>query len=174
MFKDRTDGKIKDYTNLLLHVDGGCEPKNPGGVATAGWVLYDPKRRDEPLVEEGTVVKDGGPLATNNYGEYCALCLALKWLVEQGWRGDLTIKADSQLLVEQVSGHWQVKAEHLKPLRQLIWDRLEALNLHRLGEDDPLPDEGKGSCQIVHVRRHLNEYANDLCRAAYKEYKQGK
>src|SRR4051812_41121090 len=102
MFRDNTQGRIKDHASLLLHVDGGCEPKNPGGVATAGWALYNPKEPATPIVEEGRVVQDGGKLATNNTGEYSALWFALKWLHEQGWEGELTVKADSKLLVEQV------------------------------------------------------------------------
>lgn len=171
MLKDSTDGQIKTYPKLLLHVDGGCEPKNPGGVATSGWVLFDPKDTTKPLAEQGAVVQDGGPKATNNYGEYKALMLALDWLIKQGWRGELTVRADSKLLIEQVCGRWQVKAEHLKPLRAKIWDQLEQLDLHRITDSDPLPPEGKSGCHLAHVYREHNEYANDLCRAAYQEYR---
>jgi ribonuclease HI len=108
-------------------VDGGCEPKNPGGVATCGWVIYDPSNKI--LAEEARVVQDGGPLATNNYAEYCGLGFALKWLREQEWRGELNVQADSQLLVNQVTEKWQCKAKHLIPLRNKIWEHLEALNL---------------------------------------------
>lgn len=65
--------------SLLLHVDGGCQPKNPGGVVTAGWVIYD-KETNETLVEESKVIRDGGPEATNNFGEYSSLGLALTYL----------------------------------------------------------------------------------------------
>jgi len=127
MTRDFTGGKIKEYQKLLLCVDGGCEPKNPGGVATCGWVIYDPSNKI--LVEEARVVQDGGPLATNNFAEYCGLGFGLKWLREQEWRGELTVQADSQLLVNQVTEKWQCKAKHLIPLRQKIWEHLEALNL---------------------------------------------
>jgi len=127
--RDKTDGKIKDYKTLLLCVDGGCEPKNPGGIASYGWVIFD--KNKQVLVEDCAVVQDGGPLATNNYAEYCALGFALKWLREQNWRGTLNVQGDSQLLINQVTELWQCKAAHLKPLRQRIWEHLDALQLNR-------------------------------------------
>lgn len=171
MRNDYTKGKLAEHADLLLHVDGGCEPKNPGGVATAGWVFYDTKKPKEPLAEEGTVVRDGGELSTNNYGEYCALALALKFLIEQKWAGTLTVKADSKLLVHQVKGEWKCNKEHLSEVRDTIWARMGKLNLHIVTTDEPLPPEGKTACNLLWVRRNLNEHANDLCRAAYQEYK---
>jgi ribonuclease HI len=172
MLLDKTNGSINRYKSLLLFVDGGCEPRNPGGAATSGWVLYDSKDTNSSLAEQGEVVIDGGPLATNNYGEYNALILALDWLVKQKWQGDLTIKADSKLLIEQVSGRWKVKAEHLKPLREKICNFLLALNLHRIDENNPeLPPCGKTPCHLMWIPRDSNQYANDLCRSAYVQYK---
>lgn len=170
MFKDYTDGKIAEHKELLLHVDGGCEPKNPGGVATAGWVVYDPKEPKKPLMEEGRVARDGGELATNNYGEYASLCFALAHLAGLGWQGSLTILADSKLLVEQMNGRWKVKAEHLKEIRKNILRFMDLMGLHLCTEDDPLPPEGMYPCTITWVRRNLNGRANELCHIAYVEY----
>lgn len=174
MFRDTTQGRINDHTSLLLHVDGGCEPKNPGGVATAGWVLYDPKQPTKPLVEEGRVVQDGGKLATNNTGEYCALGFALKWLNEQGWKGELTVKADSKLLVEQVNERWKCKAEHLATFRKKIWKLMEDMGLQRVSEDSPLPDDGRHAFRLVWVPREQNQAPDGLCHEAYKEYTEKK
>ncbi len=175
MIKDNTNSKICDYSSLLLHIDGGCEPKNPGGVTTSGWVFYDLNEPATPLAENGVVVQDGGPLATNNYGEYMALVLALEWLISQKWQGNLVIKADSKLVIEQVSGRWKVKADHLKPLKAKILKHLETLNL--MITDDEIADKYYRSllsdnyhCSLMWVARDFNAYANDLCRAAYVEY----
>lgn len=167
----KIDHSIQKITSLLLYVDGGCEPKNPGGVATSGWVLYEPSDPNCPLVEEGAVVQDGGPKATNNFGEYQALCRALHWLDKQKWRGNLVVKADSKLLIEQVCNRWKVKAEHLKPLRQEIWMCMDRLKLFIISSSDPLPPEGWSACELMWVGRDYNQYANDLCRNAYQEYK---
>jgi ribonuclease HI len=174
MFQDKTSGKIQQFSSLLLHVDGGCEPKNPGGVTTAGWAIFESQSSYNPIVEHSAVVRDGGPLATNNYGEYKALCLALKWLKENRWHGDLHVKADSKLLIEQVSGRWKVNAEHLKALRTKIWQYLEEMKLNIINESNPLPQEGYKSCYLTWIKRDLNEYANNLCRLAYQDYCSGK
>jgi len=170
MARDKTDGKIKDHKTLLLCVDGGCEPKNPGGIASYGWVIFDKSR--QVLAEDCAVVQDGGKLATNNYAEYCALGFALKWLRDQEWRGTLNVQGDSKLLINQVTELWQCKAPHLKPLRQRIWEHLDALQLDRncgiftcttcnhKGDIDTLIDVGDGlmccqhmcpKCHTVHV-----------------------
>lgn len=124
--RDLTSGKIKEHTNLLLCVDGGCEPKNPGGVATSGWVIYE---NGQILVDNCRVVQDGGELATNNYAEYCALGFALRWLKDQGWKGHLTVQADSQLLIKQVGMEWHCKAKHLMKLRDRIWELMDEMGL---------------------------------------------
>lgn len=164
---DYSEGKINEHKSLLLFVDGGCEPKNPGGVATAGWVLYD---SDKILAEEGRVAQDGGPLATNNYGEYSALCFALKWLVAQKWQGELTIKADSKLLVEQVRGTWKCKAPHLCVLRHSIWQYFEMLNLEIITEDNPIANYDNKSVTLHWIPREQNSYADNLCHVAYQAY----
>lgn len=156
MLKDLTDGKIQEYPELLLHVDGGCEPRNPGGIATCGWAIF---HNSTLLVESHKVVKDGGPLATNNYAEYCALGLALRWLNENGWRGILRIKADSKLLVEQVNSRWKCKAEHLIPLREKIWQIFEELELKL-----------DSNCFLQWVPREQNTCADELTNIAYREY----
>jgi ribonuclease HI len=165
---------IHDFKSLLLHVDGGCEPKNPGGVATAGWAIFDPKKPMNALAEQGAVVKDGGPFATNNFGEYQSLILALNFLIENNWKGELVIKADSKLLIEQISGRWKVKAEHLKPLRSKILHLMQKLQLQKIDDECLFPEEGCYACHLVWIKRDLNEYANDLCRKAYQDYKEGK
>jgi ribonuclease HI len=169
MLKDESGG-IKSRAELLLRVDGGCEPKNPGGVATMGWSLCDAKSPKTPIVEGAGAVADGGPLATNNYGEYCSLYFSLKWLRDQEWRGILSVMADSKLLVEQVSGRWKCNAPHLAKMRKAVWALLEELGLQIVTEDNPVPEEGKYSCHLGWVRRELNERANELCHVGYEEY----
>ena len=165
-----TKRKLTEFPKLLMHVDGGCQPKNPGGVATAAWVLYDGNDPKTLLVEEGRVVADGGPNATNNYGEYASLVFALLYLWEQDWRGNLLVKADSKLLVEQISGRWKVKDEKLKGLRDRVVKLIDDTELHRVTPEDPIPPEGKGTFEIVHVMREFNTYADEVSNRAYQKY----
>jgi ribonuclease HI len=152
---------VHQHKSLILNVDGGCEPKNPGGIATCGWVLFDGKNK--VLADDYRVVRDGGPLATNNFAEYCALGLALRWLKEQNWRGNLLIRADSKLLVEQVNERWKCKAEHLIPLRERIWELMQGMELN-LGVN----------CHLEWVSREENAYADELTGRAYQEYQKKK
>lgn len=203
--KDYTDGKIKDHPKLICNFDGGCEPRNPGGICTAAWVLYD-GGDNEKLAAEGKIVRDGrgqkppDKLATNNFAEYCALGLALRFLVDNEWRGELTIYSDSKLVVNQVTRNWKMKAEHLKPLRQRVWDHMETLGLEvgegfdwecfccdrkgnmeeliELEEDKLLCPCGQivtcfnppTNCSINWVPREQNEEADSIGRGAYEHY----
>ena len=161
MLKDLTEGQITTYKRLLIHVDGGCEPRNPGGIATCGWVIFNEEK--EVLAEEHRVVQDGGDLATNNYAEYCSLGFALRWLKDQNWRGTLDIRGDSKLLVEQINKRWKCKAPHLIPLRERIWQYLQEMDL--------ILDE---NCTLEWVPREQNAYADELTNIAFREYVQNK
>jgi ribonuclease HI len=92
-----------------LFTDGAARG-NPG-PAGAGAVIISP---------EGHVVAKVGKYlgeTTNNVAEYTGLILGLKRAKAMGLR-ELDVLADSELLVKQLSGEYQVKAEHLAPLHQ--------------------------------------------------------
>ena len=148
---------MPDLTDTLnIYFDGGCQPTNPGGVATSGWFITNEK--GQLLAEGAKVVADGGEKATNNYAEYCALGLALRHLVDEGWKGKkLTIRGDSRLIVEQGAGNWKCKAPHLKPLLEKIHQHLGALEI----------EEG---WTIHWVRRSSNGHAHQLAENEYHDY----
>lgn len=52
---------------------------------------------------------------TNNFAEYMGLIRLLDWLSFENLNG-ADIYCDSQLVVNQVNGEWQVKHDELKPL----------------------------------------------------------
>ena len=98
-------------TDAVVYCDGACEPKNPGGVATYGWVAY---WKDQERARDCGVVCEG-PGATNNVAEYSALINALKFFVSKNFAGPLTVRSDSQLLVNQMAGKWEVRAPSIIP-----------------------------------------------------------
>lgn len=83
-----------------LQVDGGSRG-NPG-PAGAGAVLFDPAGE-----KKGEVSQYLGE-TTNNVAEYQALLLGLKMALDLGVK-NLEIFADSQLVVQQLKGAYQVK-----------------------------------------------------------------
>lgn len=99
---------------VSLYFDGACEPVNPGGVATWGFVIKD---EDGDVLDAGHGVVGEGESMTNNVAEYCALGHGLKAVAKLGGVGHLTIYGDSKLVVNQVMGEWQCNKPHLARLR---------------------------------------------------------
>ena len=65
---------------IVVNFDGLCEPVNPGGIATYGYIIKD----DAGLViakKSGVVGK--GPQMSNNVAEYAALCECLNLLLRR-------------------------------------------------------------------------------------------
>jgi ribonuclease HI len=95
---------------ITLFFDGLCRPKNPGGVATYGYVIY----QDGKKVKSGSGVIGSGKGMTNNVAEYSALKHAAEWVHRHGGDDEIVIKGDSQLVIHQMNGTWQVKSETSK------------------------------------------------------------
>jgi ribonuclease HI len=89
--------------------------------------------------------EDGG--VSNNVAEYEGVLLAIEMAISSGV-DDLHIYTDSQLVMNQINGRYDVKQDHLKPLRERVW--------------------GKGSqirtISISWVPREENRRADALCR----------
>jgi len=90
-----------------LYTDGAARG-NPG-PAGAGAVIVSPAGQ--------IVAKLGKYLGetTNNVAEYTGLIIGLRRAKAMGLR-ELDVFADSELVVKQLNGEYQVKAEHLRPL----------------------------------------------------------
>jgi ribonuclease HI len=57
-----------------------------------------------------------GAGATNNVAEYNAAIDCLREIYKLGWRGDITLYGDSQLVARQYSGEYRCKAPLIIPL----------------------------------------------------------
>jgi ribonuclease HI len=96
----------------------------------------------------GKLVAQGGRYlgrGSNNHAEYHGLLDCLKWAESNSVKG-LSIHSDSQLIVRQVSGEWQVKQEDLRPLRDLAYALLI-----------------RGGHTLSWVRGHNGNAGNELC-----------
>jgi len=89
---------------ITLYFDGLCRPRNPGGVATYGYVIY----KDGKKVKRGSGVVGSGGGMTNNVAEYSALNHAAEWIVQHCPDDEIVINGDSMLVIHQMSGTWQI------------------------------------------------------------------
>lgn len=120
---------------IFIHADGGARG-NPGPAA-AGVVIKNDK--GEVLASYGEYLGK----QTNNFAEYSALISGLKKAYALG-ADEVECILDSQLIVEQMNGHWKVK----EPTLQKLF--LEAWNLTQKFK----------KTKIRHTLRHNNKEAD--------------
>ena len=125
---------------VIVHTDGAARG-NPG-PAGAGAVITS---TDGEVLAE---IAEGLGHATNNVAEYTAAILGLERAAELGARR-VTLRTDSQLLVQQLAGRYRVKAVHLVPL----WRRVRELAA------------GFERIRFEHVPRERNVEADRLANA---------
>jgi probable phosphoglycerate mutase len=93
---------------VIVEADGGARG-NPG-PAGYGAVVRDPET-GAVLAERAAAIG----LATNNVAEYSGLIAGLEAAAELG-ATQVEVRMDSKLVVEQMSGRWQIKHPGLRPL----------------------------------------------------------
>ncbi|KXG78496.1 14.7 kDa ribonuclease H-like protein [Fervidicola ferrireducens] len=122
---------------LKVYVDGASRG-NPGD-AGIGIVMLD---------ENGNVVKEMSDYigqTTNNIAEYTALIIALKEALEMGCE-EIEVFSDSELMVKQINGQYQIKNEGIKRLYSQVVQLMKEFR----------------SFSINHVRREYNKRADEL------------
>ena len=140
---------------MILYFDGGCEPVNPGGVATYGYVIYERIDTEEKRVKSssGVACEPFSDCSTNNYAEYTALVEGLSYL-SGIYKGRVLVRGDSQLVVRQMNGIYSVRSPRIYPLYK------KAMELK-----SSFP-----SIEFEWIPREMNEEADRLSKAAYYEY----
>lgn len=98
-----------DPGHLIVACDGAARG-NPG---PAGIGVQVTDGRGEVL---GEIARGIGE-ATNNVAEYTAVIEGLALADELGGRS-ITLRSDSQLLINQLTGRYRVKTPHLQPLHR--------------------------------------------------------
>ena len=97
------------YPRVLVEADGGSRG-NPG-PAGYGAVVLAADRSRTVLAER----KESLGRTTNNVAEYRALIAGLSAASELG-AGEVDVRMDSKLVVEQMSGRWKIKHPDMIPL----------------------------------------------------------
>lgn len=134
----------QSHERLRVHSDGAARG-NPG-PAGAGAVLSTP---------DGAVVERLGKFLgaqTNNVAEYTALLLGLARAKALGAR-EVEVFADSELMIRQLEGRYQVKAPGLKPL----YEQARALL------------RGFSKVTLQHIPRAQNADADEMSNRAIDE-----
>jgi ribonuclease HI len=129
---DRPDG----LDRVVVYADGGARG-NPGPAAI-GAVVLDPST-DPP--RRMAVVSERIGVTTNNVAEYRAVIAGLEAAAPFRARR-LCVRADSMLVVQQLSGAWKVKQQHLRPLFErarallTVYDEVELQHVPRAENTD--------------------------------------
>ena len=105
---------------LVIQADGGSRG-NPG-TAGYGAVVLDAVS-GEVLAE----VSEPIGRATNNVAEYSGLVAGLRAAGKLAPGATAEVRMDSKLVVEQMSGRWQIKHPDMRPLAARAMDTARAL-----------------------------------------------
>jgi ribonuclease HI len=104
---------------IEVYIDGLCQPINPGGISCYAFIV---KEGEKTIYSDYGIA--GEPFSedsTNNVAEYTALVKALQWLLANNLGScRLKIMSDSQLIVNQLTGDYKVKAKRMLPLYKQV------------------------------------------------------
>lgn len=124
---------------LIIYTDGASRG-NPG-PASYGFVVED--GMGNILHKECRIIG----ITTNNVAEYTAVYEALKFVKKNlSFKySSISLKADSKLVAEQLSGNFKIKSKHLMPIIQKIQILAFELGLITYGyiprEENKIADE---------------------------------
>jgi ribonuclease H / adenosylcobalamin/alpha-ribazole phosphatase len=110
---------------VVVEADGGARG-NPG-PAGYGAVVRDPDS-GEVLAERSAALG----VTTNNVAEYSGLIAGLTAAAEVGAR-EVDVRMDSKLVIEQMSGRWQIKHPGLRPLAAQVAALVRGFDRVRFG-----------------------------------------
>ena len=130
------DKKTTNFEEIIVHTDGGSRG-NPGPSA-AGYVILAP---DETILETGGEYLG---ITTNNQAEYQAVRYALQQ-AEKYHPKRISFRIDSQLVVNQMNGSYQIRNRDLWPIhakiKELIGQFAKVTFEHVYREQNKLADE---------------------------------
>ena len=137
---------------IEVYFDGLCQPINPGGISCYAFIV----KSDERIIHSdyGVAAKPFSEESTNNVAEYTALAKALQWLLANNFNSNkVEIKSDSQLVVNQLTGDYKVKARRILPLfKQVLFLKTKFQDI-----------------QIKWIPRDMNREADTLTNKAYNK-----
>jgi ribonuclease HI len=106
---------------IHIYTDGGSRG-NPGPGASAFIAVRETEEGEKVLRKRAELVGR----CTNNEAEYRALIMGLTWARSRGIN-EIRLHSDSQLMVRQLQGAYQVKAANIAPLHGKVMDLLRGM-----------------------------------------------
>jgi len=97
---------------LTAYFDGCCEPRNPGGHAAWGAVMF----RGDDRIWEDKGYCGVGPTISNNVAEYSGVAAVLYRLQRE--KDKCLIYGDSKLVIMQLSKKWKIRGGLYVPFYQ--------------------------------------------------------
>lgn len=139
----RLEGLLREGGGRAHVYSDGASRGNPGPAAI-GWVIVT---GDGIVTEGGKRIED----TTNNQAEYEALAHALEVAESYGF-DEVEVRIDSELVVKQVHGEYDVNSPELRQQRVRVRELLETFD----------------TWSLTHVPRELNERADKLANEAFE------
>jgi ribonuclease HI len=102
---------------VKVHFDGASNSTLGGGLATYGYTI---EGAGIDLEDAGLAVRPYSEHATNNVAEYSGAIHALERLRGLGYTGAVEVYGDSQLVIRQMRGEYEVRAEHLRSYHEWL------------------------------------------------------
>lgn len=88
---------------IKIYFDGACEPINPGGTASYGYLI----KKDDKTIKQGAGIIGAGKGMTNNVGEYHGLIEGIKAIFQSDFSKEkINIYGDSNIVCNVVSKKW--------------------------------------------------------------------
>lgn len=121
----RTDVAAERYAEAMsayvVFFDGCCEPRNPGGTAGFGVVIF---KGTEKVWEKSGMIQ-ASPTTSNNVAEYAAIGAALDWFIENGLTdAHILVKGDSNLVIQQCFGTWKIRGGFYADLAREVREKI--------------------------------------------------
>ena len=125
-----------------LYTDGGSRNNT---FAACAWIITDEK--DSVVYSNSTYL--GG--VTSNVAEYYGLILSLTSALAGGIT-DLIVYQDSELVSRQMTGQYQVKAAHLKPLHDTamcLSQKFNTIEFKSVPREHPMVSAADAMCDLM-------------------------
>lgn len=136
-------------SKYIVYTDGGARG-NPG---PAGCGIYICDVSGNPIEKSYSYIGH----TTNNIAEYRWAFIGIKHAIER-WATEIELRADSKLVIEQLSWNYKIKNEWLKVIAHEIFSLL---------------DSWSGKIVFTHVYREQNTIADALSNKAMDLKKEG-